>query len=119
MHIVHVRGLMHQVPARQPGQPHAVKRHDAASVASLVVRFCWNIRLAVLKFVSLFCHPRAGGCQEIRVCWTMRPPPSRGQALRGLALMLRACEGIVDWLDQRSASFETAAARLPQDEEFS
>ena len=32
--------------------------------------------------------------------------------------MLRAFEGIVDWLDQRSASFETAAARLPQDEEF-
>ena len=35
------------------------------------------------------------------------------------AIFMAACEGIVDWLDQRCASFETAAARLPQDEEFS
>jgi hypothetical protein len=31
----------------------------------------------------------------------------------------RACEGIEDPLDQRRASFETAAPQLPQDEELS
>jgi hypothetical protein len=29
-----------------------------------------------------------------------------------------ACEKIVGWLDQRAASFETAASQLPQDEEI-
>jgi hypothetical protein len=45
---------------------------------------------------------------------------ARGDRGRRLALIVATrYPQITDWLDQRGGSFETAASRPPQDEEFS